>query len=197
MPRTGVPPTFSTYEEFDRLVELLAKAGSLGKGGVKDSSRIWWDIRPNARVNTLEIRICDVCATVEEATCIAAIIQALAAKMLALRAHNQSWRLYRSELINENKWRAARYGIDGTLIDLGIEEAVPFQQLGEELLALLDDTVDALGSRHEVEYLRTILQQGTSAHRQLATYRTLIAAGQSEASALRAVVEQLVAETIR
>lgn len=195
LPRTGIPPIFSGYEEYDRMVELFAKVGSLSKGGGKDPSRIWWDVRPNPRVGTLEIRVPDVCTTVEEAVCVAAVIQALVAKLLKLRASNQSWRLYRTELIRENKWRASRYGIEGDLIDFGIEKAVPIADLWEEILTLVDDVVDELGSRQEVAYVRHILRNGTSAERQLATYYQALDDGCDETQALKLVVDRLILET--
>ncbi len=194
MPRTGIPPILSSYEEYDRIVTMLANVGSLGKGG-KDATKIWWDARPNPRIGTLEIRVADICTTVDEAICVAAVIQSIVAKLLKLRLQNRTWRLYRSELIHENKWRASRYGIDGSLIDFGIEEAVPVRQLWAEILDLIDDVVDGLGTRKDVEFVNTILQNGTSADRQLATYRRAISDGASHEQALLKVTDQLVAET--
>ncbi|MBX3064668.1 MAG: carboxylate-amine ligase [Anaerolineae bacterium] len=197
MPRTGIPPSFNSYEDYDRFVDMLAKAGSLGKGKAKDASRIWWDIRPNTRVGTLELRVADVCTTIDEAVCVTAVIQALAAKLFKLRANNQSWRLYRSELLSENKWRAARYGLDGMLIDFGIEEPVAIRSLWGEILDLVDDVVDELGTRSEVEYVNTILKNGTSADRQIATYHAALAEGLSEEQAMTRVMDNLLAETVR
>jgi carboxylate-amine ligase len=197
MPRTGIPPAFNSFEDYDRFVDLLAKAGSLGKGKTKDASRIWWDIRPNIRVGTLELRVPDVCTTIEEAVCVTAVIQAVAAKLFKLRANNQSWRLYRSELISENKWRAARYGLDGMLIDFGIEEPVSVRALWGEILDLVDDVVDELGSRREVEYVNTILKNGTSADRQIAAYHGALAEGQSEEQAMMRVMDTILTETAR
>jgi carboxylate-amine ligase len=194
LPRTGIPPILSGYEEYDRIVSLLGKVGSLGKHG-KDATKIWWDARPNPRLGTLEIRVTDICTTIDEAMCVAAVIQSLVAKLLKLRLNNRTWRLYRSELIQENKWRASRYGIDGSLIDFGIEEAVPVPQLWAEMLELLDDVVDDLGTRQDVEYVNTILKNGTSADRQLATYRKAIADGDTEREALIKVTDRLIAET--
>jgi carboxylate-amine ligase len=194
LPRTGIPPTFGSYEEYDRYVTLLGKVGSLGKGG-KDASKIWWDARPNPRVGTLEIRVPDICTTIDEAICVAAVIQSIVAKLLKLKSSNLSWRLYRSELIQENKWRAARYGIDGTLIDYGIEEAVPITALWAEILELVDDVVDELGTRKDVEYVQTILKNGTSADRQIATFRRAIADGCTDEQAFFKVMDQLIVET--
>ncbi len=196
LPRTGIPPIFTSYHEYDHMVDVFAKVGSLSKGGLKDPSRIWWDVRPSPRFGTLEIRAADVCTTVEESICIAAVVQAITAKLLKLRGGNQSWRLYRTEFIKENKWRASRYGIEGELVDFGKEEAVPVPQLWEEILELVDDVVDDLGTRSEVAYVRTILQNGTSADRQLATYYQALDDGCTNEEALKLVVDRLVTETI-
>ncbi len=194
LPRTGIPPIFNSYEEYDRFVTLLGKAGSLGRMGA-DPTKLWWDARPNPRIGTLEIRVPDICTTVDEAMCIAALIQSLAAKLLKLRANNQSWRLYRSELLMDNKWRAARYGIEGTLIDFGAEEAKTIPALWAELLEFIDDVVPELGTRREVEYVQTILKNGTSADRQLSAYHRALESGCTEEQALVKVTDQLIAET--
>ncbi len=123
------------------------------------------------RLPTLEFRICDICTKVDEAVCIAAVIQAIVAKLVKLRLNNRSWRNYRFHLINENKWRAVRGGIEGQLLDLGKKEEVPMRFLAQELLEFVDDVVDELKVRPEVEYLETILSEGTSADRQLDVYR--------------------------
>ncbi|MCC7208716.1 MAG: carboxylate-amine ligase [Anaerolineae bacterium] len=197
LPRTGIPPVFNSYQEYDHMVEVFHKVGSLAKGGGKDPSRIWWDVRPSPRFGTLEVRVGDVCTTLDEAMCAAAVIQAIVAKLLKLRASNQSWRLYRTEFIRENKWRASRYGIEGDLVDYGIERAVPVTRLWEEILALVDDVVDDLGSRRDVEYVRTILAQGTSADRQLATYFTALDDGCTEEQAQVLVMDRIISETVQ
>lgn len=196
LPRTGIPPSFGSYEEYERYVSLLAKVGSLGKGvNPKDPTRIWWDVRPNPRIGTLEVRVADICTTVDEAICVAALIQGLAAMLLKLRQKNQTWRWYRGELIQENKWRAARYGVEGQLIDFGIEEAVPVANLWREIVGLMGEAVDELGTRKEVEHVYTILEKGTSADRQLATYRSAMQSGSTEQQALIQVMDQIIAET--
>ncbi|MHB8629209.1 MAG: carboxylate-amine ligase [Aggregatilineales bacterium] len=197
LPRTGIPPTFDSYEEYERMVGMLAKVGSLGKGASPENpARIWWDVRPNRRIGTLEVRIADICTTIDEAMCITALIQSIAAMLIKLRAKNQSWRVYRSALIQENKWRAARYGIEGHLIDFGQEQAVSVSALWEEILGLLDGVVDELGARKDVEYVRTILKHGTSADRQLATYRRAVREGLTDQEALVQVMDQVLAETL-
>ncbi len=200
LPRTGIPPIFGSYAEYDQFVRILGKVGSLGKGKDPDSvdfTKIWWDARPQPSLGTLEIRIADMCTTVDEAICIAALAQSIAAKLLKLRNQNQSWRIYRGKLIEENKWRAVRYGIDGKLIDFGIVEEVPMRFLVQELLEFIDDVVDELGTRQDVEYVNTILDKGTSADRQLLTYRKALGEGATSQEALTAVVDQLIEETAR
>jgi len=182
-PRTGVPPTFAGPADYQRIVRMLVSANA-----IPDASKIWWDIRPHHLYPTLEFRICDMCTRVEEAVCIAALFQALVAKLWRLRRDNMSFRVYPMALIDENKWRAVRYGVEGKLLDLGQEAERDAREVIRELVAwFLDDVLDDLGSRAEVEYALTILEQGTSADRQLATFE--------ETGDLKAVVDQLVAET--
>jgi carboxylate-amine ligase len=181
-PRTSVPPDFSSFVEFRNVVELLVKTGS-----IEDGSKIWWDLRPHHLYPTLEFRICDAATRVDETICFAALFQAICAKLLKLRRQNLGFRKYAPRLIRENKWRALRFGIQGNLIDFGKEEEVPERDLGEELLDFLDDVVNELGSRTEVGYLRTILDEGTSADRQLKVF--------AETGDLSAVVDHLAAET--
>jgi carboxylate-amine ligase len=182
MPRTGPPPAFGSWAEYQAFVDTLVVTNS-----IDDPTFIWWDIRPHPKFPTLEFRVCDICTRVDEALCLAALIVALVAKLIALRRMNRSWRSYRHALICENKWRAIRYGIDGKLIDFGRREEVPVRELALELLELVDDVLDPLGLRRDAEYVHTILAGGTSADRQLATWR---ATGD-----LGAVVDRVVAET--
>ena len=197
LPRTGIPPTFNSYDEYLNTVNLFGKVGSLGEHDPDnpDATKIWWDARPHNNFGTLEIRVSDICTKVDEAIAIAALIQAVAAKLIKLKNQNQRWRIYRTALINENKWRAVRYGIDGKLIDFGKVEEVPMRFLIPELLELLDDVVDELGSRKEIEYIHTILKEGTSADRQVKTYRKLLREGAEHRDALAAVVDQVIEET--
>lgn len=194
LPRTGIPHSFSSWAEYKSYERTLGKVGAFGKSDT--TAKIWWDIRPHPLFDTLEFRITDICTTVDECVCIAALFQAICAKLLKLRKQNLSWRHYRHMHITENKWRAVRYGIQGDLIDFGLEEAVPFHFLMEELLELLDDVMDDLGSRTEVEYVRTILKNGTSADRQVATYFKH-GGDENRTEALKAVVDHLVEETKR
>jgi carboxylate-amine ligase len=156
---------------------------------IPDGTKIWWDARPNWHYPTLEFRICDVCTRVDEAACVAAILQAIIAKCWKLRRDNMTFRVYPAELIEENKWRAVRYGLDGRLIDFGKEAELPARDLIRELLEwFIGDVVDELGSRKEVEYAYRILEEGTSADRQLATF--------ARTGDLTAVVDQVARETM-
>ncbi|MEJ7810526.1 MAG: carboxylate-amine ligase [Gemmatimonadaceae bacterium] len=182
-PRTGVPPVLRSYADYESLLESLVKTRS-----IPDGSKIWWDVRPHHAFPTLEFRVCDVCTRIEEAVCIAAILQAIIAKLWKLRRDNLTFRIYPGELIQDNKWRAVRFGIGGKLVDLGKEQELPAPTLIRELIEwFIDDVVDDLGSRREVEYAFRILEEGTSADRQLATYQ--------RTGDLKAVVDQLIRET--
>jgi carboxylate-amine ligase len=182
LPRTGPPPSFHSWSEYQRFVETLVAARC-----IEDGKSIWWDIRPHPKFPTLEFRVFDICTRVDEAICLAALTLAIVAKLVKLRRNNQSWRRYRHHLVAENKWRAVRYGIEGKLIDFGRGEEVPVAELAEQLLELVDDVVDELDLREAVSYVHTILREGTSADRQLATYR--------ETGDFTAVVDRVVAET--
>ena len=193
MPRTGLPHSFVSWDEYKSYENMLGRVGAFGKADTQ--AKIWWDIRPHPVFDTLELRISDICTTVDEAVCIAALFQAICAKLIKLRQKNMSWRHYRYMHITENKWRAVRYGISGELIDFGRQAEVPFAELMEELLVILDDVIDDLGSREEIEFVRTILEKGTSADRQIAVYQAHGGDDNSE-EALKAVVDHLVAETL-
>jgi len=182
LPRTGLPPFFDSYADYRHYMDTL-----LATGSIDAPTHIWWDARPSEKFPTLEVRIPDMCTRTEETLCIAALVQAIVAKLIQLRQANQSWRLYPRHLLDENKWRAVRYGIEGKLIDFGKTKEVSFPTLIKELLAWIDDVVDELGSRAEIEYVHTILSQGTSADRQLAVYR--------RTGDFMAVVDQVVEET--
>ena len=182
-PRTGVPPILRSYADYDELLGSLVATRC-----VPDGSKIWWDARPHHAFPTLEFRVCDVCTRVEEAVCLAAILQAIVAKIWKLRRDNLTFRLYPPALIDENKWRAVRFGLDGNLIDFGKAKELPARELITEMLEwFVDDVVDELGSRREVEYAFEIMRGGTSADRQLRTYE--------ETGDLRSVVDRVVAET--
>jgi len=181
-PRTGIPEVFESWSEYENFINLLVKLNCIDTG-----KKIWWDVRPHPAYGTLEFRMFDTATRVEEAVAIAALTQAIVVKLHRLYTHNQSWRIYRRALIEENKWRAARYGIEGKLIEFGREAEVPMRELMLELMELIDDVVDDLGSRSSVEYIHTILNEGTSAERQLRVYQ--------QTGDLKEVVRHLVMET--
>ena len=181
-PRSGIPDEFDSWGQYEAYLDMLVELHCIDNG-----KKIWWDLRPHPVFGTLEFRVCDVPTRVEETIAIAAVIQAIVVKLHRLYTKNMGFRLYRRTLIEENKWRAARWGIDGKLIDFGKREEVPMRDLAEELLGFVDDVVDELNSRREVEYIRTILRDGTSADRQLAVFR--------ETVDLKAVVQHIVDET--
>jgi carboxylate-amine ligase len=181
-PRTGVPDHFGSWGEYESYVKLLTELRC-----IDDAKKIWWDVRPHPTFGTLEFRVCDVPTRPEEAVMLAALCQAIVVKLYKLYERNLGFRLYRRALIEENKWRAARWGLDGKLIDFGKRTEVPMRALALELLELVDDVVDELGSRREIEYVHTVLAEGTSADRQLQVYR--------DTGDLNAVVRHVVAET--
>ncbi len=181
-PRTNMPDYFPSWGEYENYIKLLIKTNS-----IDNAKKIWWDIRPHPFFTTLEFRVCDIPMRVDETIALAALIQATVAKLYKLYESNQGFRLYRRSLLMENKWRAARYGIDGKLIDFGKQMEVPERDLIEEYLAFVDDVLDELGSREEVEYIREIMKNGTGADRQLQVYR--------ETGDMKAVVDYIIEET--
>lgn len=164
-PRTGIPEVFESIEAYDNYVKLLIKTNC-----IDNAKKIWWDLRVHPFFNTVEFRICDVPMTVNETIAIAALFQAVCAKIYKLRLQNMNFIQYSRHLINENKWRASRYGIDGYLIDFGKEEEINTRVLIYELLDFVDDVVDHLGSRHHISYIHKMLERGTGADRQLVVY---------------------------
>jgi carboxylate-amine ligase len=182
-PRTGIPRSLTGWGEFEDVVNVMVETKS-----IPNASKIWWDLRPSWSYPTLEFRVCDVCTRVDEAVCIGAIFQAIIAKLWKLRRDNLSFRLYPVAFIEENKWRALRYGLDGKLIDFGKGTELPARELIREMLEwFLDDVLDELGSRKEVEYAFRILAEGTSADRQLAVF--------DQTGNLKDVVDLLIRET--
>ncbi|PYT18515.1 MAG: carboxylate-amine ligase [Acidobacteria bacterium] len=181
-PRTNIPDYFQSWGEYQSFVDLLVQTGC-----IDNAKKIWWDIRPHPYFQTLEFRVCDIPMRLEETVAIAALIQATVAKLYKLYEANQGFRLYRRALIMENKWRAARYGLDGKLIDFGRKIEVPMRDLVDEYLALVDDVVDELGSRKEIEGIRKIVQMGNGADRQLRVFK--------ETGDLTKVVDYIIEET--
>ncbi|MDJ0767881.1 MAG: carboxylate-amine ligase [Ilumatobacter sp.] len=191
MPRTGLPEVFDSWAEYQRHVGVLVAAGQ-----IEDASKIWWDLRPSGRFPTLEMRIADVCTTAAHAASLAALFQSVLAMLWQLRRDNQRWRNYSIGLIQENRWRAQRYGIDEGLIDFGIGEVVPCAQLVEELVEMLAPAARRLDCFDELLGVRSIMTDGTSAHRQMAVYEECLADGADQQEAVRRVVDFLIDETV-
>ncbi|MBN9280306.1 MAG: carboxylate-amine ligase, partial [Hyphomicrobium sp.] len=192
LPRTGLPGRFNSWDEYRQTVEVLVRGKVM-----EDASKIWWDLRPSARFQTLEMRITDVCTRLEDAVTVAALFVCLARMLHRLRRNNQSWRTYPVFLLEENRWRAQRYGLQGSLFDFGRGELVPYADLLEEILAIIHEDAVALGCLEEVQGARRILAEGTSADRQLACFARAIESGATHQEALNAVVDHLAAESCR
>jgi carboxylate-amine ligase len=182
-PRTGIPPSFVSRAEFDGYINLLISTGSIDNG-----KKIWWDMRPHHQFGTLEFRVCDIATRVDECIALAATMQALIVKFYSMFEKNTTFRVYRRALINENKWRAQRWGLDGKMIDFGKRSEVETKALVYEIVELVDDVVDHLGSRKDVEYLLKMVENGSSADRQLKVFK--------ETNDLKAVVDNLIVETM-
>jgi len=191
LPRTGLPERFDSYAEYCRHVDVLVKAGT-----IKDASMLWWDIRPSSTFPTLEMRIADVCTRLDDTLAIAALYQCIIRMLYRLRRDNQRWRLYANMLINENRWRAQRYGLDEGLLDFGKGQMVPSADLINELIGLIAEDAEALNCTAEIEHLHNIIDGGTSAHRQLAIYNQSLEGGKSKQDALNDVVDMLMKETV-
>src|ERR1017187_9635674 len=181
-PRTNIPDYFPSWGEYQSFVDLLVQTHC-----IDNAKKIWWDIRPHPTFTTLEFRCCDIPMRLDETIALAALIQATVAKLYKLHEANQGFRLYRRALIMENKWRAARYGLDGKLIDFGRRIEVPMRDLVEEYLAFVDDVVDELGSREAINGIRKIVENGNGADRQLRVFK--------ETGDLTKVVDYIIQET--
>ncbi|GAC1431562.1 MAG: carboxylate-amine ligase [Acidobacteriaceae bacterium] len=181
-PRTNLPDSFASYSEFEEYVDLLIKTNC-----IDNAKKIWWDVRPHPFFNTVEVRVCDIPLRAQESIAIAALIQATACKLWRLHSCNQDFRHYSRALIMENKFRAVRYGLEGSLIDFGKQTEVPVRDLIVEYLAFIDDVLDELGSREAIAYIHTMLAEGSGADRQLKVFR--------ETNDLKAVVDYMAAET--
>lgn len=190
-PRKGLPGRFNGWDEYQHTIDVLVNAGV-----IEDASKIWWDLRPSARFPTLEMRITDVATRIDDAISIAALYVSLCRMLYRLRRQNLSWRSYPVFLLEENRWRAQRYGVTGSLLDFGKGALVPYATLLEEILDLVREDADALGCAREVARAREIAANGTSADRQLEVHRRMIAEKATPEAAIRAVVDHLVAETV-
>jgi len=181
-PRTNIPDYFPSWGEYENFIKLLIKTNC-----IDNAKKIWWDIRPHPFFSTIEFRVCDIPMRADESIALAALIQATVAKLYKLYTANQGFRLYRRALIMENKWRAARYGLDGKLIDFGKQKEVPARELVLEYLDFVDDVVDELDSREELNYIRRIVETGSGADRQLRVFE--------ETGDLKKVVDYIIEET--
>jgi carboxylate-amine ligase len=181
-PRTNLPDSFGSYSEFENYVSLLIRTHC-----IDNAKKIWWDVRPHPFFDTIEVRVCDIPLRAQETIAIAALIQATACKLWHLHACNQDFRQYSRALLMENKFRAVRYGLEGKMIDFGKQIEVPARELIAEYLAFVDDVLDELGSRREIGYIQTMLDQGSGADRQLRVFR--------ETGDLKAVVDFMARET--
>jgi len=191
MPRTGLPREFESFSEYMRHVQTLVDAGI-----IEDASKIWWDLRPSCRFPTLEMRISDLCTTLEDTLCIAALYSCWLRMLHRLRVNNLRWRRYSSMLIEENRWRAHRYGTKEGLIDFGRGKIVPYSDLIDEIIGLIAEDAEALDCENEVNHARTILTRGTSAHRQLSIYQAAIQETGDSQQAFKQVVDWLQKETL-
>ncbi|WP_438036728.1 carboxylate-amine ligase [Sorangium sp. So ce204] len=181
-PRTGIPGRFESYGHFQRFVDLLVKTGC-----IDNAKKIWWDVRPHPFFDTVEVRICDMTTRLDDTVALAALVQAVMGKLYLLYRRNLGFREYRQELIEENKWRAVRYGLDGQLIDFGKQEQVPVRHLVGELLEFVQESAEIFGSQGEIERVRRILHEGTSADRQLTVY--------ARTKSFHAVVDDLIEQS--
>ncbi len=181
-PRTGIPDAFESLSEYEDFCKLLVKTGC-----IDNPKKIWWDIRLHPFFDTLEMRVCDAQSRVDDTLALAALIQAVIAKLYKLLKHNTTFRVYRRRLLDENRWRASRYGIEGKLIDFGREAEVETRSLLNELLEFVSTEVDELGSKREMAHIEGIMREGTGADRQLEVFH--------RTNDMKAVVDHIVAET--
>src|SRR2546421_754869 len=181
-PRTGIPDAFESLSEYEAFLALLVTTNC-----IDNAKKIWWDIRLHPFFDTIEVRVCDAQSRVDDTLAIAALIQALIAKLHKLLRQNVTFRIYRRRLLDENRWRASRYGIDGKLIDFGREKETETRNLIHEFIEFVADEVAELGSRREMNHIERIIHEGTGADRQLAVWE--------RTHDIKAVVDHIVAET--
>lgn len=191
LPRTGLPKKFESWADYQAHLDILINAGV-----IEDGSKLWWDIRPHCRFPTLEMRVADICTRLDDGIAIAALYACLVSMLQRLRKNNQRWRIYNNMLINENRWRAQRYGHSRGLIDFGRGEIVPYLELLEEMIDLTKEDQERLNCVEEVAHTRTIIERGTSAENQVRIYEEAKADGANEQDALHSVVDWLVKETV-
>nr|VFK56260.1 MAG: carboxylate-amine ligase [Candidatus Kentron sp. TUN]VFK59576.1 MAG: carboxylate-amine ligase [Candidatus Kentron sp. TUN]VFK68050.1 MAG: carboxylate-amine ligase [Candidatus Kentron sp. TUN] len=191
MPRTGFPEHFASFGEYQRHLDVLVNAGV-----IQDATMLWWDVRPSTRFPTLEMRICDMCTRIEDTICIVALYMCWLHMLYRLQLGNQRWRTYAVLLLDENRWRAQRYGYEKGLMDFGKGSIVPYGELLEEILFLVREDAEYFDCVAELEHARAIIERGTSAHWQIRTYKEAITRGASHDEAQKAVVDMLIEETL-
>ncbi len=191
LPRVGLPESFDSYGEYKRHLDIMVKAGL-----IEDATKLWWDVRLSARFPTLEMRIADVCTHYDDGITVAAVYLCLLHMLYRLKRSNQRWRRYNNMLVQENRWRAQRYGFDEGLVDFGKGMAVPYADLLEEIIELTWDDAEKFDCVSEMRHAREILERGTSAHQQLGVYKDAVEAGAEPEEALKRVVDFLITETV-
>ena len=192
LPRTGLPERFASWAEYERHIRILTDAGL-----IDDATRIWWDLRPSARYPTLETRIMDVCTRLDDTVALTAMLVCIMRMLYRLRTRNQRWRIYTPMLIRENRWRAMRYSFDEGMIDLAKGEIIPYRELIEEILELVEEDAVALGCEKQLAGVQDILRRGTSAHQQLEDFERAKAAGANSEESLKRVVDTLIENTAK
>ncbi len=191
LPRTGLPQHFESFAEYQRTIDVLVRARV-----IEDATKVWWDLRPSARFPTLEMRVTDVCPRMEDALTIAALYVCVARMLYRIMGQNQRWRRYPAFLIEENRWRAQRYGVDDKLFDFGKGTLVPFADLIEELIQLITEDATSVGCLAEIQRARSIVANGTGADRQLNSLEEQIGRGVDRDQAMKGVVDMLIKETV-
>ncbi len=191
LPRTGLPEQFNSWADYRRTINVLVDAGL-----IEDATMVWWDVRPSARFPTIEMRITDMCTYLDDTVTIAALFRCLCRMLYRLTRENMRWRHYSRFLIAQNRWRAQRYGLDEGMVDFGKGKIVPYADLLEEMIEILREDAEHFGCLDELEAARDILRRGTGAHRQVKRYNQALADGASEQEALKAVVDQVIEETM-
>ena len=192
LPRTGLPEQFDSYNEYRRHLKILLNSGLL-----EDPSKIWWDLRPNVKFPTLEMRICDTCTSLKDSISIAALYLCIIHMVHRLRRENQKWRVYSKMLINENRWRAQRYGMEKGLVDFGKSKLVPYKHLIDELIELVKEDASELGCIQEVQNIKNIYKAGTSADKQIKIFKNEIKKSGDTKLALENVVKFLIKDTVK
>jgi carboxylate-amine ligase len=181
-PRTGIPDAFESLSEYEDYLALLVSTNC-----IDNAKKIWWDIRLHPFFDTIEFRICDAQSRVDDTIALAALMQAIVMKLHRLLAQNVTFRRYPRRLLDENRWRAGRYGIDGKMIDFGKKREVEERELLHEMIEFVAPEVNELGTHREIAHVERILRDGTGADRQLRVF--------GQTPDVKAVVDHIIAET--